>query len=228
MAILSKFGSAAARNFGMGSGKQLVVYTFPVGSSTWTAPAGVTLLVSGVGSGSDGTAGTWGASAYGQFGTYGETSTGSNGSVSWSTIYSAVVNNTNSINAGGSGERTVTWSESIWGIGTNGQLTRIYGGSYPGLTVRGTATILTWSGSPKTSGTVTYPGAYNNDIWATYVEALSGGSNGSATTGFGQSWPGGTSSVPTAPVTTINNITVTPGTTYTIQNNKSLVITYFQ
>ena len=228
MPITAKFGSVAARNFGEGAaGKVLTTYTFPAGSSTWTAPAGVTSLVSGTGYGSDGTAGSWNFGAYGQFGTYGETSNGASGTVNWSTIYGACVSNRDSINASGSGTRTVSWSESIWGIGPNGQVRQIYGGTYSGLTVRGTATILNWGGSPQTSGTAAYPGAYNGSYWATYIEAYIGGSNGSATTGFGQTWPGGTSSSPTAPTTIINNIAVTPGTTYTIQNNGSLVITYY-
>ena len=209
-------------------GRTLFITTLPLGSSNWVAPSGVTLITSAVGKGSDGTAGSWSFGAYGQFGNFGGATNGASGTVNWSTIYNAAVSNTNSLNASGSGQRTVTWAENIWVIGPNGQLQTNTGGTHPNLTVRGTATTQSWSGSPLTSGTVTYPGLYGGNYWATVIEAFGGGSNGAATTAFGQSFPGGTSTTPVAPTTTFTNITVTPGTSYPIVNNQSLVITYYK
>jgi hypothetical protein len=51
-------------------------------------------------------------------------------------------------------------------------------------------------------------------------------SSGGATEGFGKLFPGGAIGQP-APVTTYTNVSVTPGTTYTIVNLQELTIQYF-
>jgi hypothetical protein len=62
--------------------------------------------------------------------------------------------------------------------------------------------------------------SYNVGNMEEYVNAT----NGSNTTGFGQTWVGGAGGA--AGSSTVSNISVTPGQTYTIVNNGSLVITY--
>jgi len=51
-------------------------------------------------------------------------------------------------------------------------------------------------------------------------------SSGQATTGFGKLFPGGAIGQP-APVTTYTNVSITPGTTYTIENFQALTIQYY-
>ena len=53
-----------------------------------------------------------------------------------------------------------------------------------------------------------------------------GGSAGASTTAFDQTWNGGGAGQ-SASITTINNISVTPGQSYTITNNGSLTIQYY-
>jgi hypothetical protein len=59
------------------------------------------------------------------------------------------------------------------------------------------------------------------------MEFYDTGANGVATTGFGLTFPGGTTITPAAPTTTFTNVAVIPGTTYTISNSGSLTITYY-
>jgi hypothetical protein len=80
-------------------------------------------------------------------------------------------------------------------------------------------------GSAKTSGPVLFSEGFGS--WEVRSFIYDPGSNGNPTTGFGLTFPGGTIASPTAPTTTFNNVTVVPGTTYTIDNRQSLVITYF-
>ena len=83
--------------------------------------------------------------------------------------------------------------------------------------------------------TVTLGGAYNSSSYTATcggIYQFSAGSGGSSTTAFGYTFSGGAGqSIPSgsagiATTTTYNNVTVSPGSTYTIVNNGSVVITY--
>lgn len=230
MPLISTGTMGSNKSFGFSRGaKKLITFNLPTGTSTWTAPAGVTNLLSAVGKGSNGTAGYWNVANY-SFNSwvtgYDQTG-GSATTVTWGQLYNNVVSYLSIANAGGSSSRTLNMpSYSVQIYPSNN--VDIYNFSTP-LTIRGTASIAS-IGSPPSSGTITYAqvGLYVTKGW--YLDGLEyyqSGSDGSATTGFGRTFPGGTMSVPTASNTTFTNVAVTPGTQYTIVNNGTLTITYY-
>jgi hypothetical protein len=219
-AIITR-GAMSARGFGFaGKSLTLTTYTFPSGYSTWTAPSGVTNLVSGVGKGADGSAGYWFpnyASGY----SYVVPSSGSGGtSGDWSTIYNEALSIASSYGSGG--PRTVTGTYYIRDIWPDNTLSTRITLLYPGTQVDGSATVSAL-GSGATSGPITYAGGFGG--WQVRITTYIDPTTGADTTGFGQIWPGGVGGPATT--TTINNIAVTPGSTYGIYNNGSLVITYY-
>lgn len=99
--------------------------------------------------------------------------------------------------------------------------------------VSGSSYSITTFGSPQSSGNILY--SDGTDYWTIVVNGYQLGSNGTATTGVGKTFPGGTltGSEPyrtaVAPVTTnFTNVTVTPGVSYPIvvPSGGSLTITY--
>lgn len=119
-------------------------------------------------------------------------------------------------------------SQDNYGFFTSPDATWIIGNGY-------TKTLM---GSHPTTGNVLYSqltaGGYIGWIVsANYIEL---GSDGTATTGFGKTFPGGTltGSEPyrttvAPPTTTFTNVAITPGTTYSIvvPSGGSLVISYY-
>jgi hypothetical protein len=239
MPLISRRGGAAARGFGLfGRQRVLTTFTFPAGTSTWTAPGGVTSLVSAVGKGSDGvsdyTTGGGGPIWRVYFGNSGVNLSGGSAPpapISYDTIYSnmmSVVNNINNATGIIAYNHTAfgfiriafdnKWSELIYpNVGYGGQI------------VAGSAT---YSWALPTSGALTWSAGYANQQFnadVSYTFYISG-SSGSNTTGFALSFSGGGYSGGTgtpASNTTYNNVSVIPGTTYTIVNNGALTITYY-
>lgn len=238
MPLLATRGAASAKGFGFGS-RILTTYVFPAGTSTWTAPANLTSLVSATGKGSNGT------SDYGYIAGGGSVSiepgvpSGPQPAyLKWENIAIDGQGFISSINAAGSGPVTLTtwviqqnvYPDDTWNSLPNGYVSG--GRSYYQLAiltdivwVRGSASYFL-TGSGATSGNATY--AAGNGAFA--VQATIQGYAGDATTGFGKTFPGGTYTNPTgnpAPTTTFTDVAITPGTTYTIVNNQSLVIQYY-
>lgn len=229
MPLLSTFSANSAQGYGFGVGAAgvLTTYTFPSGTSTWTAPTGVTNLVSAVGQGQDGTAPFW--SDYSPNVFIGEECSGSNISttLAWSTVLSeldTLFAAANSITTNPAGQTaTLQWLDAYLWCSATGYWRQGSQFSSTGLWRR----IGTLSQNYGYTGNVT-PGTNGNygPTSGSMQLYLSGGT-GASTTGFSLTFPGGTPSATTAPTTTFNNVAVTPGTTYTINNNQSLVITYF-
>lgn len=101
----------------------------------------------------------------------------------------------------------------------------------------------TWSGStqPENTYTRSYIGDTSNvydynDVYTSYVQApdtttplvYHAATTGASTTGFGQTFVGGTGGAATT--STVSNVAVTPGASYTlsIPSGGSITITYFQ
>ena len=226
MPIVSTTAADSAQGYGMFKGRStpLTTYTFPSGTSTWTAPAGVTNIVEATGYGADGTAPYWDPTATIGYSGVQELIIGTqNISLNWSTVYSEATAILSSANAGGTGTRSYSNANGfiIRFINVGTGLTTGPAYSSSSGTIRGTAT-LSAVGSATTSGAVTSYG-----VWLISCEAYDPGTTGTATTGFGKTFPGGTPSSPVAPTTTFTNVAVTPGTTYTIVNNGSLTIGYY-
>lgn len=239
MPLLSTRGAASAAGFGFaGKPKVLTTYVFPSGTSTWTAPPGVSLLASAVGKGADGVSDTNIVMSYSSVFAAAGTGGPQPAYMQWGTITSDTFSFISTINASGSGTVTLTtWgtqyivlSDDTWDSVPNGYVS---GGKstykFSILTdivwIRGSASYFT-TGSGATSGNVVYSAGNGNLLGtATYQ-----GAAGAATTGFSLSFPGGAYISPTgypATNTTFTNVAVTPGTTYTIVNNGALTITYY-
>ena len=219
-------GSNKSFGFSRGKPKVLTTYTFPAGSSTWTAPAGVTSLTSAIGKGSNGTPDQWiGQNFFVQSRRAGTTGTGS-ATLSAATITSEIntiestINSMTASSSGAffSGVYYIQWNfRATSGVWVRTTITAA--GTY-----RRSGSAFTYRNHP-TTGDMSTTTAYLSRIEGAQV--LQAGSSGTATTGFSLTFPGGTVSVPTAVDTSFNNVTVSPGTTYTITNNGSLTITYF-
>ncbi len=119
-------------------------------------------------------------------------------------------------------------SDDDYGFFTSPDATWIVGNSY-------TKSI---AGSHPTTGDVLYSqltdGGYIG--WTVSADYIELGSAGTATTGFGRTFPGGTltgtepyRTAVAPPTTTFTNVAITPGTTYNIvvPSGGSLTITYF-
>jgi hypothetical protein len=186
-------------------------------------------LLTAVGKGADGASGFWSVATYASqsWATSYDFGSGGSTSIDWSTLYSQILSHQSTVNAGGSGERTVsvpTYNFQILLSGQFNNLGDVYTFSSSTL-IRGTGSIAS-IGSPPGSGTITYAQILNNTrgYYLSGLEYFSPGTTGAATTGFGLTFPGGVGAP--ASTTTFTSVAVTPGTTYTVVNNQSLVITY--
>lgn len=226
MPKLSSFAGMSSRGFGeFGTTLSLTTVTF-TSSTSWTAPIGVTKLTTVSGRGSNGEADYW----YNTYVTRFQVTSASYSMpnppyLDWSVPYGYAVTAQNNINASGSGERYVTPDdERYWVVNsTNSNWTTA--GTFPPSTVyvRGSATVGSTSSSGAavpTSGNIDGPTFFSTygatvNFWV-YIDKLIGGVAGTASTGFGQTFPGGAANGGTAPITVFNNVSVTPGTSYSI------------
>lgn len=218
----------AARGLGFGVGASsavLTTYTFPAGVSTWTAPAGVTLLVSASGKGADGIAPSWDSNASIGYSLVDRNAGGGySNTEDWSTIYNEALSLLSVANAGGTGTRTISAQYYIRYVDPADKVSSRITLNYT-YTIRGTITGPNQALGALTSGQITYVNGAG--WWEINGDLYDPGSTGSDTTGFSLTFPGGTPSSPAAPLTTFTNVSVIPGVTYTINNNQSLVITYY-
>jgi hypothetical protein len=151
----------------------------------------------------------------------------------WATLY-AKITDAAAIVAANSGVNNLFFSPAVffYNVGTDDtynitSLSEDYwvsGNSY---------TIAPSMGSPLTSGNVTY--SQGTNLWGLRADVYGFGQNGTATTGVGKTFPGGTLTgtepyrTAVAPVTTTySNVAVTPGVSYPIvvPSGGSLTITY--
>ena len=233
MPLLTTSTINSAQGYGLfrGPSGTLTTYTFPSGTSTWTAPSGVTNLVSAAGYGSDGFAGSW--STFNSLGAVVPSTTDCAGTTYGASLdYSVPYGQAQTIQTTAQGwttdpagqlvslTRTFVYywcpASSVWktqSISFFGDVRRI-----------GTVSLV---GTMPSSGTVPTPPASQQEAFCNNIEFLNSPFDGSATTGFGLTFPGGTIAVPVPSTTTFNNVAVIPGTTYTIVNNGSLIITYY-
>lgn len=228
MPKLSSFSGLSSRGFGeFGTTLTLTTVTF-TSSTSWTAPIGVTNLTTVSGRGSNGEADYW----FNTYVTYFQVTSASYPTnpayLDWSVPYGYAVTAQNNINASGSGERYVTPDdERFWVVNSTNSNWATAGVIIPPTSyVRGSATIIPYSSlsgyytSLPTSGNIDGPTFFSTygaaAIFWVYIDKLIGGVAGTASTGFGQTFPGGAANGGTAPITVFNNVSVSPGTSYSI------------
>ena len=150
----------------------------------------------------------------------------------WATLYAVITAGAATI-AANSGVNNLSFNSLlIYYLGTDDTY-NIFSSSNPYWVSGNSYTIGSFVGSPLTSGNVTYSQA--NSAWALYANVYGFGQDGTATTGLGKAFPGGTltgtepyrTAVPAA-TTTFTNVVVTPGASYPIvvPSGGSLTITY--
>lgn len=231
MPLLSTSGANCVQGYGFGIGQAgvLTTYTFPSGTSTWTAPTGVTNLISVVGKGANGVAAEWQYNSPQIFTGDSCGGTSLSPTLAWSTALGQLdtmlsAANTITTNSAGQNATLLTTYAYLWCNSANEWL---LGSQFSDTGLwRRTGTLSQnygYTGNVPTNAGSNLYGSTSGG----YVEFYYTGRNGSDTTGFSLTFPGGTPSSTTAPTTTFSNVAVTPGTTYTINNNQSLVITYF-
>ena len=222
MPRISTTAGSSARGFGLfGQGVTTVTTTF-TSSTTWTAPAGVSNLSVVSGRGSNGQSDFWTpANITRVWAEQTPTAEPYAPYASWATAYSEAQNMVNSLNSSGTGPRTITIPGSKKYRVSNATGYVDYYGLDVGLDYSGyinnAAYIVLDPSSTPTSGNMTYASfPYYYAGFFIYADVLATGPAGTASTGFGQTFPGGAASGGTAPITVFNNVAVTPGATYTI------------
>lgn len=223
MPFTTTFATLSARGFGLfGRNSVLTTVTFPVGTTTWRAPSGVTNLISAVGKGSDGSSGYlyYATSpiifnvAFGGSG-YANPPPRPDYTISCVNAIVAFINSYSGLNyvGGQTFSPTINFTQGIdgtWTTPTSGSTTIGSGWDGNGWIVGGTASVNSQLGGRQ--------------VFVDY-ETYQFPFDGTATTAFGQTFPGGVQAP--APTTTYTNVAVTPGATYTIVNNGALTIQYY-
>lgn len=199
-------------------------------NTTWTAPAGVSLLSSVTGKGAAGAAAYTDANTSRSFQVMkvtGSASTsgggGQSGILSWSDLWSQAQSFQSEINAGGTGSDTsaiyvqYTDSRYIQNTGTNLSWSSAIAGS----------ASLSAISFPQ-SGNVTSGASASATVSFQQAGAYHSATTGASATGFGKTFPGGYSGP--ASVTTFSNVAVTPLTQYSIvvPTSGSITITYLK
>jgi hypothetical protein len=237
---------------------------FPAGTSSWTAPAGITKLLTVSGKGADGgSSGSFepGSSAYAPCGSYypsypydlvAEPSGYNPSYASESTTFADLYYEFKSYSDAWLAGVTATsppgtkfqfsypyYVTNFPGAGTNGAglLAKAYGdfgGLFPnevfGYTYYKAANVGVYRDSllspSNTMRLVDYTGGgFSINSYITNFYVFIDGQSGASTTAFSRTFPGGAAGS-AATITNFSNVTVTPGTTYTIVNNGYLSITY--
>lgn len=203
-----------------GSSRALVTETF-TSTTAWVAPSGVTSVLIVEGQGSDGTSDYWAPNSRIGFSNVLSTATAqTNNPVDWSTIKGEVNAMRTTLVNGGTGIRTYTRTDYTRDISSNGNIGARRTRNVASYTVRGSPGSVFAMGSAPSTGTPTYAQAQAAAGWQVSIETRFPGGAGSAASGFGNSFPGGTYSGDigaVAPVTTFTNVPVTPGTSYTLK-----------
>jgi len=221
MPKLSSFSGLSSRGFGeFGTTLTLTTVTF-TSSTSWTAPAGVTNLTTVSGRGSNGQPDYWSPSGVSRtsifINNWGNLSHAPY--ATYADVYNEAVSIANYINSFGTGPRTVSnipyfkqWLVSLnsspvdkWDTNSSANYTEY---------VNGAAYVDTY-GNP-TSGNIVSSGVVDFKAYDVIVDINVTGAAGTASTGFSQTFPGGAASGGTAPITVFNNVSVSPGTSYSI------------
>lgn len=216
MPKLSSFSGLSSRGFGeFGTTLTLTTVTF-TSSTSWTAPAGVTNLTTVSGRGSNGAADYYVNDTVAYIEVRPLNATAVLGPLDWSTAYSDAQTLVNNTNSGGSGPRTASPGfPATYYVNSSNLYFKALGTSQS-YQVNGTAVLQNYNGSP-TSGTVLYTDLLISiGSFLCNIDVLNIGPAGTASTGFGQTFPGGAASGGTAPITVFNNVSVSPGTSYSI------------
>lgn len=223
MPFTTTFATLSARGFGLfGKKKVLTTVTFPSGTTTWTAPASVGTLVSVVGKGGDGAAGYYyGASYYYVWnnivsfgGPFANPPPAPTVSDSCGPAIVSYINGLSGLqNISGTSFFPVIQIQTH--IPDNTWRYNVYSTTYPG----------DWQGGGWVVGGTASLSIINPYAAGVEYQSYSFPYNGADTTAFGLTFPGGVEAP--APTITYNNVTITPGATYTIVNNGSLTITYY-
>ena len=228
MPLVGTLGAASSKGFGF-TRRPTTTTTF-VSSQSWTAPAGVTSLITLTGKGSDGTAQQ---DYYTPVTSYAEQFTGTLANApyaSWATIYSASNSKYSTLLArvGLSGPSSGIDSQR-WRVNSSNNWALVTTANNLSAYTIGSVTNNTL-GSPKTSGNVVYSTDFGSGAtigWYVAVDYYTPATNGTNTTGFSQTFAGGTGG-PATPVT-YTNVAVTPGSSYTltIPSGGYITITYY-
>jgi hypothetical protein len=236
MPLISTRGGLSSRGFGQFSRiaePTLQTLTFPAGSSTFTVPAATNNIISAVGAGADGTPGgtsTQGASAAIFIISRTDNTVGypPGQSLTWEQLINSLNSLVAVFNAGG----TVYYQITIYGVYTDNlcySFTPI-NATADSIIPNTASAVINW-GFPYTprTGPITYantsPAGQATFFQVQYTrQNVVNPTTGAATTGFGLTFPGGAGGA--SSTTSFSNVAVTPNQTYTIQNNKSLTITY--
>ena len=200
------------------SGGVLRTTTF-TSNTTWVAPLTTNNLITAVGEGADGTAPYWSAlNSVGGFVYANSYCDGSLPVYGSSLDYSVPYGEAQALQTYASGWSTVSQSVSFTRLNVYYWCPTSSQWIYQPLTFFGTVRrvgTVGISGNMPTSGTVpTPPGSPSREAFLTNIEFYTGPGTGNPSTGFGKSFPGGTDG-PATP-TTYNNVSVTPGASYSI------------
>lgn len=215
-----------------GAGKPVSAQVFTA-NGTFVVPAGVTKInMSGFGSpavgdtpvfrevlfvGADRTAGTASTSPYAQ----------------WGDVFTALANAVVTINSN-SGINLVTLDELFYVVDSTDAYDELSGPL--GVYIDGSANTDVRVNSAPTSGDILYSQLTTQTGWSLRANTFDTGVAGSAATGVGNTFPGGTltgtypfQTAVAAPTTTFNDVTVTPGASYSIvvPSGGSITIIYF-
>lgn len=212
-------GAGSARGFGFGSGGagttlQTVTFT---SNSTWVAPAGVSLVTTASGYGAPGETvpGSWsGGLVNGGFVAYSYENTNFPGSPSNTPTYAEVTSTANatlaSINSS-SADRTVSYTVIVYDYNPNTDGTSV---SYFTTSYRARGLASAWIGPWDNTSNNLVKGVGNG--WYIQIERYYEGytTQGASSTAIGRTFPGGDGGP--AGTTTYTNVSVTPGTSYSI------------
>lgn len=220
-------GAASAKGFGFtGLTRELTTVTF-TSNGTWVAPSSVSAVAILTGTGQDGSPSTAGiVPVFGASSNPGPLP--NSPPATWDTIYGKAVASRTAFAAriGLSGPSSVEISYTInvdptlkWAVVNNDV------SDYSGYTISSVSAVYATYGSPSTTGTIAYGIGFN--AWGFEVILIVPGFLGASSTAFGQTFPGGNGGP--APVTTFNNIAVTPGASYpiTVASGGYVIIQYY-
>jgi hypothetical protein len=198
---------------------QTVTFT---SNGTWTAPGNVSLVTTISGKGSDGVSDSTGPNPT-SYGAYFVSRLGGSGSLgphTWDELYAIYTTFASTYNSGSGVVSSFSFPYDNGGrIGTNDSFdTWTTSSTLTGTNlIRGSVTLL--SNTAPTTGSITYA-QITSPLGLTYRwDVYSYGYAGAASTGLGQTFPGGAYVAPTgypATTTTFTNVTVTPSTSYSI------------
>lgn len=207
-------GAGSARGFGFGSGTTGTLQTVTFTSNgTWVAPAGVSVVSTMTGYGQDGSP-SYGSSTftYNAAPGYGTSAP----FAQWGDLYSSAAATQSALAAaiGNYGPSSFVGAYGIR-VQSDNKWDVIYESiedlSY--AIIDTVSAVYAGSGSPQTSGNIVFAGL-NFSAWNVSATYHAPGFQGAAATAIGKTFPGGFDGPP--PTTTYNNVSVTPGTSYSI------------